>query len=948
MRADEQAWTADLSGIPWDRETHELTVEVRARDTDTEPFLKRQKVRYIPKPPRLRTAAAFSAGRLEVKERRFRFEADVEAMRGEPARARLVCRHGDARPVVDVPYGGPEFTRRPHVDATIELKPGDNTIELEVVNEGARADSRDEETSRFGPVTVHYSPRPVQRPIIEAETVELLSEDTGTPTGTIKVRKGEPCIVETTTRARIRGRIAVKEKKDRLQLVEWRPAGPAWKGLKGFGPRRSGEAFDFTEELDLVPDRQVIEFRARAADDEAEEAISVERLVVECHPPLPRLELLEADNPGPIREPGTAGDGTKPLRLTARIKGEPGRIDKAFATVNGDEVAGLDVDRQAGRISGLVRLHRGTNAIGVLLNNRWHSAAFGPIVVEYRRPPLIERWEAKLQPGRPFARISARVASLTALTRAEIGVVPQVGNAEPAYPARWERKSGGVWEVLAEVPIQQGANEVTFRAWNQDGESTPPKPEHLVYQKPVEPKPDLIVAVTEKAVSRPVAPLRFLVRSASPLTRVELIPKGPKSRAAIRKFEVDRLRRETDGTYSFLEDGTVPLEPGQNSYRIEAVNAGGLSAAELALTYTPPPVRVVIDEVAGGDRTLRPEGRAQGPPRLTEPLPHSRIALRGRIIWADAPSMPAGADLRLQVWVNGFPHVAVTPEDAPAERPLERRFRADILLSRSEDNEIDLRLDDKPLDNLGENRLLVSCQRVEPDWRLHLLVIGIGVADEQELRQNALQALNGRDFNAEDRTFKTPAFPAAKLYGPLGPVVYRPNLYGRLRQVQRAIAMGSRPSNEIVIVYYQGGEVVEKEGPCLRLRPGDSREEADIFPLSDIRKELTKTRGAKLFLLDVTRATERSPLILSQAARWIEDESPYGLLRLSWEEKPAPPEGTLAFTLRETYREQKMITLGEINSEVEKRSQLLRSRYPSLRYLPEFTRHFNGLVFGGP
>ena len=947
MRADERTWTADLSGIRWDREAHELTVEVRVRDPDAQPFLMRQKVRYIPKPPRLRPAAALAAGRLDVKERRFHFEADVEPASGEQARARLVCRHGDGKPLLDVIYNGPDFARRPRVDATIELKPGDNMIELEVVNAGARVDLRDEETTRFGPVTVHYSPRPVERPFIRVESLELLSEDTGAPSGMVKVRGSEPCIVETTTRVRIRGRITVKEKKDKLQLAEWRAAGQSWKGLTGFDARRSGEAFDIAEDLDLLPDRQVIEFRARAVNGDAEEETSIEPLVVVCHPPLPGLDLLQVDNPGPIVEPGTGGDGPK-LRLTAQIKGEPGRIDKALATRDGDEIAGLEVDRESRRISGLVRLHRGTNAIGVLLSNRWHSVAFGPIRVEYRRPPLVERWQASLLPGRPFAGISARVASLTALTRAEIEVLPQAGNAEPPNSARWERRAEGVWEALAEVPIRQGANEVTLRTWNQDGESTPPKPVRLVYQKPVEPKPDLNVAESEKTVGRPIAPLRFVVRSTSPLTRVELIFKGPPPRA-IKRFDIERLRRGPDGTYVFREDGTIHLEPGQNSFRIEAVNAGGMSTAELALTYTPPPVRVVIDKVTGGGKTLRPEGRAEGPPTIPERLPHSGVSLRGRVIWADAPSMLASADLRLQVWVNGFPHVAVTPEGALADRPLERRFQADLLLSRLEDNEIDLRLDGKPLDDLGENRLLVSCQKVEPDWRLHLLVIGIGAADEQELRRRALEALNGCDFNEGDRTFKTPAFPVAKLYGPLCPVVFPANLYGRLRQIRRAIAMGSKPSNEIVILYYQGGEIVEKkEGPCLRLRPGGSVEGSAIFQLSEIRKELIKTRGAKLFLLDVTRAPDRVPLILSRAAQWVEDESSYGLLRLSWQEQPAPPEGSLADALREILREHNRITLEEISSEVERRSRLLMSRYPSLRYLPELTRHFNGLVFGGP
>ena len=373
-----------------------------------------------------------------------------------------------------------------------------------------------------------------------------------------------------------------------------------------------------------------------------------------------------------------------------------------------------------------------------------------------------------------------------------------------------------------------------------------------------------------------------------------------------------------------------------------------MSAADLDFTYVPPPVRVVIDEVAGGGQTQRPEGRVQGSPVLPVKMPDSAISLQGRVIWADADSMRVNRDPRLQIWVNGFPHIAVTPEPANTDQALECRFRANLLLSLSDNNEIDLRLDGKPLDILGGNRLLVSCRDVAPDWRLHLLVLGIGVEGEQELQQRALDALNGRNFDREHRTFTTPAFPAARLYGPRCPIIEPGWMYGRLKQIQRAIAMGARPSNDIVILYYEGGEVVEKGGPCIRLRPGGDLEESQVFPLSEIKRELSRTRGAKLFLFDVTRAPGQAPLVLSQAARWLEDTSPYGLLRFSWQEKPASTETGLAATLGAALRDEKTITLGEVDKEVARRSRELRGRYPGLRYLPELTRHFNGLVLGGP
>jgi hypothetical protein len=122
--------------------------------------------------------------------------------------------------------------------------------------------------------------------------------------------------------------------------------------------------------------------------------------------------------------------------------------------------------------------------------------------------------------------------------------------------------------------------------------------------------------------------------------------------------------------------------------------------------------------------------------------------------------------------------------------------------------------------------------------------------------------------------------------------------------------------------------------------------ENDVIRLREIKQRLDQTRGAKLFLLDVTHARDDAPLILAQTAQWIEDELPFGLLRFSWQEQPATPDVSLAATLRDAL--QQKITLEEVSKEVDRRSRLLRQRYASLHYLREFNRYFNSLVLGGP
>src|SRR5262249_892956 len=156
-----------------------------------------------------------------------------------------------------------------------------------------------------------------------------------------------------------------------------------------------------------------------------------------------------------------------------------------------------------------------------------------------------------------------------------------------------------------------------------------------------------------------------------------------------------------------------------------------------------------------------------------------------------------------------------------------------------------------------------------------------------------------------------------------------------LREIRKAISIGPRPSNDVVILYYQGGEVVDVDDqePCLRLRPGEGMTENDIIRLREIKKRLDQTRGAKLFLLAVTHNPNQAPLSLTQPAHWIEDELPFGLLRFSWQEQPARPDVSLAGTLRQAL--QKNITLEQVSAEVDKQSRVLRQRYTSLEYLRE-------------
>ncbi len=174
-------------------------------------------------------------------------------------------------------------------------------------------------------------------------------------------------------------------------------------------------------------------------------------------------------------------------------------------------------------LTAVVPVPRGSHRIRVRLSNRWDEATSGPVPVEFRRPPLVERLEASVLPGRPYAAVAARVASLSTLGRVEIDVMSAPTNmaSRKVHIPRWER-AGDAWDVNAEVPIEPGTNEIVVRCWNEDGPAAESR-RTLVYTKPV--KPPVVDLESEKQGNfrRPASAVRFRIKSASPLARVELV-----------------------------------------------------------------------------------------------------------------------------------------------------------------------------------------------------------------------------------------------------------------------------------------------------------------------------------------------------------------------------------------------------------------------------------------
>jgi hypothetical protein len=591
--------------------------------------------------------------------------------------------------------------------------------------------------------------------------------------------------------------------------------------------------------------------------------------------------------------------------------------------------------------------------VSVELANRWHSASFGPLAVRFRRPPQIERGKAELIEGRPFAAVSARVQSASALTGAEVEVVSRSTDPPKRQVVRPKPEAAGdAWVVAAEVALEPGLNEVVVRTRNEDGVSEALS-KRLVYTKPVEPKPEVTLLTPEKVGRRPASTVRFQVVSRSPLSSVKLFrlraggerePVGP-------EFEAKKAGRRADGMFELVGETGVRLAPYQNSFEVVAANAGGESVEKLTLSYTPPPVRVEIVGV-GSDaepgRTIGPQERLDGPPTLAAPLADGRATILGRVVWSDADPKDENDRARVQVWVNGFPHVAAVLGPAKATKAgLVREFEARVLLSRLR-NEVVVKLRDVPLDIHGDPKLGLDCRRPERNIGLHLWVIGLHAGDEQALVGRAMAALKGRitsKVSSKKLTFSTPAFPAGTVYGPEANGLTRHRATNYLKAIAKNIPISDRPSNDVVMIYYEGDEVVAGERASLQIWPANGADPGELIPLSEIRRYLSESRGAKLFLLDVTHSAAESPLVLAEAAQWVKDELPFGLLRFSWP-GPARPAGANLYTVMGEAIN-KATTVGEVSEELGRQSLALSREVPGFKFSPELPAAVSAMIISG-
>ena len=282
---------------------------------------------------------------------------------------------------------------------------------------------------------------------------------------------------------------------------------------------------------------------------------------------------------------------------------------------------------------------------------------------------------------------------------------------------------------------------------------------------------------------------------------------------------------------------------------------------------------------------------------------------------------------------------------------LEAEFRAPILLNLKE-NLIEVKLPVLARELRDLLRFRVACEHPERRQRLHLLIIGVGQEDEDELRDRALQALHGELLPNSKTRFKCPAFDQGEIYGPLLRDVIKPRVWGQLARIKNEINPNRAAADapiEVVMIYYQGGEWIEGGKTSLRLRTGLGRNGCDVVGIDELTGFFAGSRGAQLILLDVTRSQNPTPILLSSLQSRPSGDAPIGLLRFSWlaQSHPSVPpiDDRLLATLEQAIS--RSLTLKDVVSQISKKHRELKKLYPDLIFDDEIPEPFSKLVVGG-
>jgi WD40 repeat protein len=858
------------------RGLHRVRAVVKTKEASPQVYMKDLVVKVLPPAPVVQPLAAPR----QVNAAVLPWASKVQQGRADQAvRVRLAQMHGGKEihsRIWDIKAGDAEQTL--DVSDKLELKPGDNEIELVAFNTDAAKDEVGLETDRRR-WTITYVPPEVK---IGPARITL----SRVATGTLKepevqsVEPGKPLVVRSEV-VRIYGTIECDEP---LSEATWVSNGGKPTALSGFATEKK---IDFVQLLKVKPGDQTLAFAAKSPKSEATRV----ELKLNYHPALPRLVLrtddrpLYADDAGAAPKVNVAGTylSESPIPFEATLLLNDKEIGAAPTEVDWTRVITLD-----GKPIPM------ENRIQVRLKNAYETHTTEPVTVRYLRPPTDIHFEGAAPPKEMHSKnllvdLTARVKSHLPLVRESLEVEV---NGREVPSAEFLPRDGDNWGIrVRNLPLEPNKKNVV-KLWvsNPEARCRQAGEVVVVYDPPVEvkkPPTPAEVSIVEPAqnanVLEPDVQVRFRVKSETPLKRVEIVRETQNDKEERIPLNVADLKPNDQGIIDVRQ--AVKVTPGVNRLRVVAVNDGGEQESATVVNLPAMPVRLVIDEIRpeGGGAPIKPKVLPEGRLVFTE-VPKGQVQIRGRVLWSKEDDENLKKISMVKMYVNGFQQLPAALR-SPTGNGREREFTARVVLNRSQGNDIEIELPDLKQDhgNRHSRQFTLDCANPVPGQRLHLLVVGIGESNPKALVDEALGAVNAKAD--KEGILRSPAFSQVRVYGPLTRFVKPEDVYTQVNLIKKTIELlaSKGTPNDVVMVYYKGDEHVQQQGNyfATTVTKFDKDLKRSGITFKGIQDCFDETLGAKVLMLDVARASDgnRSKDEVVQAK---DTNTYFSVLRYQW------------------------------------------------------------------
>jgi WD40 repeat protein len=795
------------------------------------------KVVYKPERPQL--AAKDAGGQIFVDTDNFPFTAQIEPkLTHEEVHVTLRHWHQGHKVKEESKTFSPKEVKEGKLTfpQQLTLGSGENTVEVEAVYGNAPDDVR-EEPGLLSQSIFYSKAKP---PEIAFERVNLAPEKEGDVLRAVDPSR--PVVVRVLD-LRLLGTI----KADKEPLKEaWLDRGVK-KGATELSNFKPGEkvTFKFDELIKLKDEdgAQTIRIRAKTkTSDEAECS-----LTFQYRPPLPVVSITQPRD-------GEVGGPENKKRISVRGKLEPpgARHTKVDLLVNGKLAPQqLKVDEKAGTLSGEAVVEPGPSILQVRVSNKWETKDY-PIAIFYRPdPPTIKSPLKYGVKDKPFLNLEARVISPIRPEPASVQV--KVNGRVTAGAEKAEIKEDGEkyhWIVrLGGVPLDahNPEQEITLTLGHAYANCVKPGRRTVKLKEVFDPpEAEFLEPRVDTSVSTDQVTVRFQVRSDAPLVRVRLLQEGQPDQQVDLTKEVPK---EGD-KYVLRDSWEVKLRPGENRLSLEAVSSSGRlpNNPQLVLRYVQPPFRIEIKQVTenplAGPVAVQPL-RVDRTGLVLPGVTSGHVWLHGQISWAN---QRAGGpeNLHIGAFVNGFQQ---WPKDVKRQAgQTETPFSMELLLNR-ENNRV--RLDASPCDKEGPTEFTIACAK--PITRQRLYVLALSTRSKADQLRSQLQ----KAFKSHRTEASAKAFPEPLILEPL--TDYRVTehfLDGQLTplRMQMAAERAREPMNDVLIIYYEGGETINKDGHFF-CAPGSTGPAApSCISCAKLVRYLSNLPGAHVLLLDVERS----------------------------------------------------------------------------------------------